>query len=59
MFKRDGDLLMEVNFMKKAYGVLYELKNLLRNSLEETMIKEYGIDWFLKATLTMKYQSYT
>ncbi|GAQ19130.1 6-phospho-beta-glucosidase [Oceanobacillus picturae] len=49
---------MEVDFMKKAYGILYEIENLLRYSIEDTMSKEYGNDWFLKAPLTMKYQLY-
>ncbi len=49
---------MEVDFMKKAYGILYEIENLLRYFIEDTMSKEYGSNWFLKAPLTMKYQLY-
>lgn len=50
--------LSQVTFMKEAYGMLYELENITRIIIDKTMIKNYGIDWFIKAPLTKRYQSY-
>lgn len=46
-------------FMKEAYGVLYEIETGLRQYIELTMKTTYGVGWFIKAPLTMKYKPYT
>jgi|SRR5699024_9690199 len=52
------DSFARLNFMQKAYGMLYELENLTRLIINKTMTKIYGIGWIIKAPLTKKYQSY-
>lgn len=52
------DSFFRLNFMQKAYGILYELENLTRLIINKTMTKIYGIGWIIKAPLTKKYQSY-
>lgn len=52
------DVFFHINFMKKAYGMLYKLENLTRLIINQTMTKEYGIDWIIQAPLTKKHQSY-
>jgi hypothetical protein len=35
----------EINFMKEAYGILYEIENRMRLFAIQKMEKEYGIHW--------------
>ncbi|RKQ32306.1 hypothetical protein [Oceanobacillus halophilus] len=47
---------MHVEFMKEAYGLLYEIENLLREEIETIMIRKYGIGWMIKAPTLNKYK---
>ena len=44
--------------MKFAYGVLYRLENNLREYIKETMTREYGHGWWIKAPLANNYPAY-
>src|SRR5690625_4762465 len=44
--------------MKVAYGALYTLENNLREYIKETMTKEYGHGWWIKAPIANKYPAY-
>jgi len=53
-----GDNHMKTEFMKEAYGLLYEIENILRRYIEQTMQKEYGSGWLIEAPMAMKYKPY-
>lgn len=42
--------------MKEAYGMLYEIENLLRCEIESTMVRNYGLAWMIKAPAENKYK---
>ena len=50
--------LLNTELMKQAYGKLYEIENHLRLMINETMIKEYGIGWLIKAPSINRYKPY-
>ncbi|MEC5425298.1 hypothetical protein QGM71_17590 [Virgibacillus sp. C22-A2] len=49
---------MELEFMKNAYGLLYEVENKLHYTIESVMRNEYGIAWFINGPKAMKYLPY-
>ncbi|SFE50444.1 hypothetical protein SAMN05216238_1219 [Lentibacillus persicus] len=53
-----GEICMQTEFMKQAYGLVYEIENCLRRYIEQTMQKEYGVGWFIEGPLVMKYKPY-
>ncbi|MFB9974354.1 hypothetical protein FPQ10_10295 [Allobacillus sp. SKP2-8] len=48
----------DTEFMKQAYGMLYDLENQLRKVISITMTEEYGSGWLIQAPLTNLYKPY-
>lgn len=49
---------MPVEFMKDAYGMLYQIENMLRLKIDFIMEERYGRDWIRRAPLENKYEPY-
>ncbi|MFC3040411.1 Swt1 family HEPN domain-containing protein [Virgibacillus xinjiangensis] len=50
---------MKTEYMKEAYGLLFEIETGLSQYIEQTMEKTFGIGWQIKAPATMKYKPYS
>ncbi|MFC2947663.1 hypothetical protein [Virgibacillus sediminis] len=50
---------METEYMKEAYGLLFEIETGLSQYIEQTMEETYGIGWQIQAPVTMKYKPYS
>ncbi|MFC3040409.1 hypothetical protein ACFOGI_09075 [Virgibacillus xinjiangensis] len=50
---------METEYMKEAYGLLFEIETGLIEYIEQTMEETYGIGWQIQAPATMKYKPYS
>ncbi|MFC2948507.1 hypothetical protein [Virgibacillus sediminis] len=50
---------MKTEYMKEAYGLLYELETGLGQYIEMTMEKTYGIGWQVQAPIAMKYKPHS
>lgn len=49
---------MLIEYMKDAYGMLYQIENKLRLNIAQTMKKEYGSNWLKRAPFENKYEPY-
>lgn len=49
---------MPIEYMKDAYGMLYQIENMLRLKIALIMKKEYGANWIRRAPLENKYEPY-
>lgn len=46
---------MPIEYMKDAYGMLYQIENTLRLEITRIMKKEYGLNWMKRAPYENKY----